>query len=42
MGKGRKNKLKTEREANHKGLLSTENKLRVEGGVGRGKMGDGH
>ena len=30
-GKGRKNKIKTEREANHKRLLNTENKLRVAG-----------
>ena len=31
--KGRKNKIKTEREANPKRLLNTENKLRVAGGV---------
>ena len=30
--KGRKNKIKAEREANHKRLLNTENKLRVAGG----------
>ena len=32
------------REANHKKLLNTENKLRVDGGarVGKGKVGDGH
>ena len=30
-GKGRKNQLQTEREANHKRLLNTENKLRVDG-----------
>ena len=36
-GKERKNKEKTEREANHKRLLNAENKLRVAGGeVGRG------
>ena len=36
-GKGRK-KLRTGREANHKRLLNTENKLRVDGGAGeRGK-----
>ena len=36
-GKGRKNKVKTEREAKHKRLLKTENKLNVSGGVlGRG------
>ena len=32
MGKGRKNKIKTEREANHKRLSKTENTLRVAGG----------
>ena len=32
MGKVRKNKIKTEREANHKRLLNTENKLKVAGG----------
>ena len=26
----------------HKRLLNTENKLRVDGAVGEGKMGDGH
>ena len=31
-GKGRKNMTKTEREANSKRLLNTENKLRVAGG----------
>ena len=31
--KGRKNKIKTEREANYKRLLNTKNKLRVDGGV---------
>ena len=40
-GKGMKNKLQTEREANHKRLLNTENKLRVDGGgEGEGKLGD--
>ena len=43
---GEKNSYKhREREANHKRLLNTENKLRVdgeEGGGGVGKMGDGH
>ena len=29
-------------EANHKGLLNTENKLRVDGGGGEGKVADGH
>ena len=44
--RGREGKIrkKPEREANHKRLLNTENKLRVAGReVGRmGKMGDGH
>ena len=31
-GKGRKNKIKTGKKANHKRLLNTENKLRVAGG----------
>ena len=30
-GKEKQNKIKTEREANHKRLLNTENKLRVAG-----------
>ena len=34
--KGRKNKIKTEREANSKRLLNTKNKLRVAGGGGWG------
>ena len=37
--KGSKNKIKTEREANHKRLLNTEKKLRVAGGVLGGGMG---
>ena len=37
-GKGRKSKIKTEREANHKRLLGTEKKLRVDGGA----VGGGH
>ena len=44
-GKGRRknNSYKQRgREANHKRLLNTENKLRVDGGVGEGKVGDGH
>ena len=43
-GKGRgKNSYKHRgREAHHKRLLNTENKLRVHGGGGAGKMGDGH
>ena len=44
-GKGReKNSFKRE-GGNHKRLLNTENKLRVDGGAGcggEGKMGDGH
>ena len=32
MGKGRKNKRKTEREANHVRLLSAENTLKIDGG----------
>ena len=42
-GKGKKNSYKQRgREANHKRLLNTENKLRVDGGGGEGKVGDGH
>ena len=33
-----KNKTKTEREANHKRFLTTENKLRVAGGGLGGQM----
>ena len=43
--KGRKNKIKTEREAKHKLFLNTEKRLRVAGGKvggGLGYMGDGH
>ena len=40
-GKGKK-KLQRGREANHKRLLNTENKLRVDGGWGERKVGDGH
>ena len=40
MGKGkRKEKLQRGKEANHKRLLKTENKLRVDGGWGRGESG---
>ena len=39
--KGEK-KLQTGKEANHKRLLNTENKLRVDGDWGEGKVGDGH
>ena len=36
IGEGRKNKIKTEREADHKRFLNTQNKLRVAvGEVGR-------
>ena len=38
--KGNKKSYKqSEREANHKKLLNTENKLRVEGGVGEKENG---
>ena len=37
--KGRKNKIKTERETNHKRFSNTENKLRVPGGEVGGGMG---
>ena len=40
-GKGEK-KLQRGREANHKRLLNTDNKLRVDGGEREGKVGDGH
>ena len=40
---GEKNSYKQRgREANHKRLLNTENKLRVDRVWGEGKMGDGH
>ena len=44
MGEGKeKNSYKQRgREANHKRLLNTETKLRVDGGGGDWKMGDGH
>ena len=38
----RKKKSQRGREPNHKRLLKTENKLRVEGGGREGKVGDGH
>ena len=39
-GRGRgKKKLQRGNEANHKRLLKTENKLRVDGGWGRGESG---
>ena len=34
--------LQRGREANHKRLLDTENKLRFDVGGGEGKVGDGH
>ena len=37
-----KEKKKLGREPNHKRLLKTENKLRVDGGGREGKVGDGH
>ena len=42
--RGRKGKVKTEREASHKGCLNTENKLSVAGGWwwGMSSMGDGY
>ena len=39
IGEGRKNKIKTQREANHKRFLNTENKLRVSGRVVGGGNG---
>ena len=42
MGEGKGGKLQRGREANHKRLLDTEKKLRVHGGAGEGKVGDGH
>ena len=42
-GKGSaKKKLQRGKEANHKRLLDTENKLRVDGSGRKGKVGDGH
>ena len=38
-GKGKK-KLQRGKEANHKRLIKTENKLRVDGVGGEGKVGD--
>ena len=40
-GEGGK-KLQRGKEANHKRLLNTENKLRVDGDGGERKVGDGH
>ena len=40
-GKGRKTKIKTEKEANHERLLSTENKVGVAGGEVGGEGLDG-
>ena len=37
--KQKQNKVKTERETNHKRLFNTENKLRVARGVLGGSMG---
>ena len=39
IGEGKKNKIKTEREANHKRSLNTEKKLRVARGVFGGGLG---
>ena len=41
-GEGKKIIREREREPNHKRLLNTENKLKVDGGWGKGKVGDGH
>ena len=41
MGEGRKDKIKTEKEAKHNRLFKTENKLRVDWGA-VGTIGDGH
>ena len=42
-GKGKNSYKQRRRDANHKSLLNTESKLRVDGqGWGEGKMGDGH
>ena len=35
-------KLQRRKEANHKRLLNTQNKMRVDGGWGEEKVGDGH
>ena len=37
-GKGKENKTKTEKEANHKRLVTLGNKLRVAGGEVGGRM----
>ena len=42
MGGGEEKMLQRGKEANHKRLLNTENKLRVDGGWREGKVGDGH
>ena len=41
-GRGKNSYKQRGREANHKRLLNTESKLRVDGGSGRGETGDGH
>ena len=42
-GRGRgEEKLQRGKEASHKRLLNTENKLRVDGVWGEEKVGDGH
>ena len=38
-GRGRGKKVAERKEANHKRLLKTETKLRVDGGWGRGESG---
>ena len=42
MGEGKRKKKERGREANHKRLLKTENKLRVDGGWEGVEVGDGH
>ena len=39
-GKEKENKIKTEREANHKSFLAVEDRLRVAGGEEGGGMGN--
>ena len=40
--RGGEGKIKTEREANNKRFLNTENKLRVDGSGKVGEVGGGH
>ena len=41
-GEGGKKKLQRGKEANHKGLLKTENKLSVDGSGREERVGDGY